>query len=149
MKKVLVLHGPNLNRLGRREPDVYGRETLEDVNGRIQKRAMEMGVQVDFYQSNHEGALIDCIHDAEDFYDAIIINPGALTHYSYALRDALASVSVPAIEVHISNIHQRESFRHTSVIAPVTRGQIVGLGTAGYEWALAALPTVLAWEKEE
>lgn len=147
MKKVLVLHGPNLNRLGMREPDVYGRETLADVNGRVKQRATEMGLKVDFYQSNHEGALIDRIHEAEGGYDAIIINPGALTHYSYALRDALASVSVPAIEVHISNIHQRESFRHTSVTAPLTRGQIVGLGTAGYEWALAALPAVLAWEK--
>ncbi|MDR6224671.1 type II 3-dehydroquinate dehydratase [Desmospora profundinema] len=144
MKPVLVLHGPNLNRLGKREPDVYGYETLSDVNARLTRRAAEWGLKVDCYQSNHEGALIDRIHEAEGKYVAIIINPGALTHYSYALRDALASVSVPAIEVHISNIHQREDFRHVSVTAPVTRGQIVGFGTVGYEWALAAVPSLLS-----
>ena len=110
MSRVLVIHGPNLNLLGKREPGVYGRETLEQINDRLTKQGTEMGLKVDTFQSNHEGSLIDCIHEAEDQYDALIINPGALTHYSYALRDALASVDVPAYEVHMSNIHSRESF---------------------------------------
>ncbi|GGE10188.1 3-dehydroquinate dehydratase [Marinithermofilum abyssi] len=136
MPKVLVLHGPNLNRLGKREPEVYGRVTLEQVNDRLQKRGADMGLEVDTFQSNHEGALIDRIHEAEGEYDYLIINPGAYTHYSYALRDALASVGVPAIEVHISNVHQREAFRGVSVTAPVTEGQILGFGPLGYELAL-------------
>jgi 3-dehydroquinate dehydratase-2 len=148
MNSVLVLHGPNLNRLGKREPDVYGRETLAAVNARLAKKAAEWGLTVDCQQSNHEGVLIDRIHEAEGKFAAIIINPGALTHYSYALRDALASVSVPAIEVHISNIHQREPFRHQSVTAPVTKAQIVGLGTDGYELALYAVARMLSAGEE-
>ncbi|MFC4078241.1 type II 3-dehydroquinate dehydratase [Salinithrix halophila] len=143
MPKVLVLHGPNLNMLGKREPDVYGHETLDQVNNRLIKMGTEMGLTVETYQSNHEGHLIDRIHSAEGTVDAILINPGALTHYSYALRDALASIAVPAIEVHISNIHQRESFRERSVTAPVTHGQIVGFGTFGYELALTAVVKTL------
>lgn len=148
MSRVLVIHGPNLNLLGKREPGVYGRETLEQINDRLTKQGTEMGLKVDTFQSNHEGSLIDCIHEAEDQYDALIINPGALTHYSYALRDALASVDVPAYEVHMSNIHSRESFRRVSVTAPVTQGQIAGFGSMSYELALQAVSKGLADRKE-
>ena len=137
--KLLILNGPNLNRLGKREPEIYGHETLEDVEIKLTKLASDHNMQVSFFQSNTEGILIDRIHDAaDDGTDGIIFNPGAFTHYSIALRDAIASVSVPAIEVHISNIHNRESFRQTSVIAPVCIGQLTGFGTDGYELALHA-----------
>ncbi|GKV54201.1 3-dehydroquinate dehydratase [Sporosarcina sp. NCCP-2222] len=137
--KVLVLNGPNLNRLGKREPGIYGAETLEDVERKLRDVAGDSLVEVQFFQSNSEGALIDRIHDAEDeSVDGIIFNPGAFTHYSIALRDAVASVTVPVIEVHISNIHSREAFRQTSVIAPVCIGQLSGFGTDGYELALQA-----------
>ncbi|WP_347549654.1 type II 3-dehydroquinate dehydratase [Pseudalkalibacillus hwajinpoensis] len=135
MKTFYVLNGPNLNRLGKREPGVYGNETLEVVEHRLAELANEKGVTAIFKQSNHEGDLIDWIHEAENA-DGIIMNPGAFTHYSYAIRDAIASVPVPVVEVHISNVHKRESFRHNSVISPVTEGQIVGFGTKGYELAL-------------
>lgn len=139
MISVLVVNGPNLNALGKREPSIYGQETLEDIVAHLQTVANELQVSIGHLQSNHEGVLIDAIHDARDAYDGIIMNPGAFTHYSYAIRDAIASVSLPLIEVHISNVHKREEFRHTSVIAPVAFGQIVGLGKDGYEWALRAL----------
>ncbi|MBN8208232.1 type II 3-dehydroquinate dehydratase [Bacillus sp. NTK071] len=135
MRTFYVLNGPNLNRLGKREPGIYGSETLETVESRLAEVANENGISIIFRQSNHEGDLIDWIHEAEDAA-GIIINPGAFTHYSYAIRDAIASVSVQVVEVHISNVHNRETFRHTSVISPVTRGQIVGFGTNGYELAL-------------
>lgn len=138
MKHILVINGPNLNLLGVREPGVYGSETLHDVIARIQKRAEELGLSVSFFQSNGEGEIIDAIHQAMGKFDGIIMNPGAYTHYSYAIRDALSSVKVPCIEVHISNIHTREEFRHTSVTAPVCVGQITGLGTKGYLLALEA-----------
>lgn len=135
--KIMCLNGPNLNRLGKREPEIYGSETLEDVKQSLIAVGKELGAQVDFRQSNHEGELVDWIHEAEDErYDAIIINPAAYTHTSVALRDALAGITVPAIEVHISNIHKRETFRHHSYLAPVCVGQICGLGTKGYELAL-------------
>ncbi|MDA5107021.1 type II 3-dehydroquinate dehydratase [Brevibacillus thermoruber] len=139
MVSVLLLNGPNLNLLGKREPDVYGSETLDDVLARLEKVMEELGGRLEHCQSNHEGVLIDAIHRAKGVHDGIVINPGAFTHYSYALRDALAGVALPAIEVHISNVHAREPFRHQSVIAPVVLGQVVGLGTDGYEWALRAL----------
>lgn len=135
MKTFYVLNGPNLNRLGKREPDIYGNETLENVEQRLSQLASENEATVIFRQSNHEGDLIDWIHEAENA-SGIILNPGAFTHYSYAIRDAIASVPVSVVEVHISNVHKREPFRHTSVISPVTAGQIVGFGLVGYELAL-------------
>lgn len=139
MPSILLLNGPNLNLLGTREPDVYGKETLDDVVTNLTAVMKELGGELAHRQSNHEGDLIDAIHQARGVHDGIVFNPGAFTHYSYAIRDALASVAIPTIEVHISNIHARESFRHHSVIAPVVIGQVVGLGIDGYEWALRAL----------
>ncbi|MDC2863460.1 type II 3-dehydroquinate dehydratase [Bacillus sp. BP-3] len=139
MEKLLLVNGPNLNRLGVREVNVYGTGTLASLEIDMKQQAENLGVELECFQSNHEGAIIDIIHEAEDTYKGIILNPGAFTHYSYAIRDAIASVSIPVIEVHISNIHQRESFRHVSVTAPVTAGQIVGFGLYGYHLALLAL----------
>ncbi len=138
MKNYLVINGVNLNMLGIREPGIYGNNTLSDLCGQIRKKADELGVNVDFFQSNIEGEAVNAIHGAMGKYDGIIMNPGAWTHYSYALRDALGSVNVPCIEVHISNIHTREEFRHKSVTAPACKGQICGLGNMGYLLALEA-----------
>ena len=138
MKKVLVLNGPNLNLLGIREKDVYGNETLEDIAVKVNAEAARINVEVDFVQSNHEGEIIDKIHEARMKYDAIIINPGAYTHYSIAIRDAVKSVYIPVIEVHMSNIYSREEFRSKSVIAPVCLGQISGFGSSSYLLALNA-----------
>ncbi|MCD8211906.1 MAG: type II 3-dehydroquinate dehydratase [Oscillospiraceae bacterium] len=134
--KFLVLNGPNLNLQGRREPGVYGEDSYDDLCAMIQEHAAASGSEVHCFQSNHEGALIDTIQGADGIYDAIIFNPGALTHYSYALHDALKSVRTPCIEVHISNIHQREEFRSRSVTAPACVGQICGLGLKGYLLAM-------------
>lgn len=139
MKKILVINGPNLNMLGKREPGIYGAETIEDLYNKIKRRAEELNCEVEFFQSNTEGEIINAIHKTYEGYDGIIINPGALTHYSYAVHDALTSVRTPALEVHISNIHRREEFRHKSVTAPACIGQICGLGTDGYLYALEAL----------
>lgn len=142
--KILVINGPNLNFLGIREKGIYGEETYDSLCTRIQKKAEQLGVQVEIFQSNSEGGLIDRIQAAyTDGTEGIVINPGAYTHYSYALRDALASIQMPKLEVHISNIHQREEFRHTSVTAPVCNGQIVGLGLQGYELALEAMENLI------
>ena len=134
--KFLILNGPNLNLLGSREPGVYGPESYEGLCCRVRDFAAAHGASADCFQSNHEGALIDAIHAARGTYDAIVFNPGAFTHYSYALLDALKAVDVPCIEVHISNIHQREEFRHKSVTAPACVGQVCGLGLYGYEAAM-------------
>lgn len=144
MKKILVLHGPNINLTGIREPDTYGRVTLEDINREIQECAAQIGVSCDIFQSNHEGVLIDKIHQALEDYDGIVINAGAYTHYSYAIRDAISSVRKPCVEVHMSNIHAREPFRHESVIAPVCIGQICGFGKESYLLGLQAVSRLLA-----
>ena len=133
---ILVVNGPNMNMLGIRQPEIYGRETYEDLKALIRAEADRLGASVSFFQSNHEGAIIDAIHAAQGNYDAIIMNPGAFTHYSYAILDALKAVRIPCIEVHISNVHQREEFRHRSVTAPACVGQICGLGLYGYEAAM-------------
>ena len=137
VKRILVLHGPNLNLLGTREPEIYGRTTLNDINELLRMRAEEAGVDtIDFLQSNYEGELVEAIQKARGRYDFILLNAGALTHYSIALRDAIAAVPVPVIEIHLSNIHRREEFRHTSVIASVVMGQICGFGVDSYIAAL-------------
>jgi len=139
MAKVLVLHGPNLNLLGTREPEIYGAATLDDINRMLKNRAEAAGIGIDFLQSNHEGVLVDAVQQARGKYDYIIFNAAAFTHYSIALRDAIAAIDVPVIEVHISNVHKREEFRHRSVLAPVALGQICGLGVASYLAALEAI----------
>ena len=137
VKRILVLHGPNLNLLGTREPEIYGRTTLNDINELLRERAQKAGVDtIDFVQSNHEGALVDAIQNARGRYDFILLNAGAFTHYSIALRDAISAVPVPVIEVHLSNIYRREEFRRTSVIAPVVMGRICGFGVDSYIAAL-------------
>ena len=139
MTSILLLHGPNLNLLGTREPAIYGTLTLDDVNSRVLDAARRLDAEVRPFQSNHEGVLIDAIHDARSWAHGIVINPGAYGHTSYALRDALASVHLRAVEVHLSNIHAREAFRHQSVMAPVVTGVVCGLGWRGYVHAVEML----------
>lgn len=142
--KLLVLNGPNLNLLGKREPDVYGSQTLGDVEEAVAKECERLSLSCEFFQSNHEGVLIDRIHQAlNDGTAAIIINPGGLTHTSVALRDALAAVALPVLEVHLSNIYQREAFRHRSLTAEVAVGVISGLGIQGYVLAVQAVASIL------
>lgn len=136
MKKILLMNGPNLNMLGIREKSVYGSNTLEDLYRKMQDVANEGNIELTFFQSNFEGELIDTIHQANNEFEGIIMNPAAFTHYSYAIADAISAVSIPLIEVHISNIYKREEFRHHSVVAPVAIGQISGLGLFGYIAAL-------------
>jgi 3-dehydroquinate dehydratase-2 len=143
MKKILVMLGPNLNMVGVREKGIYGEETAQSISKQIKSVAYEQGFSVEIYQSNHEGDLIDKIHAARGNFDGVVINAGALTHYSYALRDAIACVKIPFVEVHMSNIHAREEFRHTSVIAPVCAGQIAGFGKNSYFLAIMALKDLM------
>lgn len=148
MTNILVLHGPNLNLLGIREPDVYGQHTLSDVNQALTEMAASREVQLRILQSNHEGDLIDAVHEARTWADGILINPGAFTHTSYALRDALAAVEAATVEVHVSNVHTRERFRRRSVTAPVCIGQISGFGRHSYTLGLMALLDYLAEQVE-
>lgn len=138
MKKVLVIHGPNLNLLGDRENGIYGDATLEDINKEMQTLAKELGLIIDSFQSNVEGEIVSAVQKAKGVYGVLIINPGGYTHYSVAIRDAISAVQIPAVEVHLSNIHSREEFRQKSVIAPVAKGQIMGFGKESYLLAVRA-----------
>ena len=143
--QILVLHGPNLNLLGVREPSIYGRETLDDINTRLEARASQSNAELRIVQSNHEGVLVDELHAARlAGFNGILINPGAFTHYSYALRDAIAATDLPAVEVHLSNVHKREEFRHTSVLVPVCIGQVMGFGWRSYLLGLEGLLNYLS-----
>lgn len=146
MPTILVLHGPNLNLLGSREPELYGSETLEDINGRLERLAAELGVDIVVRQSNHEGELVEAIQEAPDVAEALIINPAAYTHTSVAIRDAILAVGLPAVEVHLSNPMQREPFRHESLIADVVVGTVSGFGPMSYELALRAAAALVGKE---
>lgn len=141
--RVLVINGPNLNLLGVREPGVYGSDSLESIEKELKQAAEELNITLGCYQSNHEGDIVDTLHRSMKEADGVILNAGALTHYSYALRDAIAAIKIPVIEVHMSNIHAREEFRHTSVIAPVCVGSIAGFGKNSYLLALQAIKNIL------
>jgi len=147
MINILVIHGPNLNLLGEREPEVYGTVTLADIDKRLAAAAKERGVELRTVQSNNEGAIIDAVQDARGWADGLMINPGAFTHYSLAIRDAIAAVSLPAVEIHLSNVFAREKFRRRSVIAPVCIGSICGFGGRSYELGLIGLVNHLAARK--
>jgi 3-dehydroquinate dehydratase-2 len=140
--RVLIIHGPNLNLLGEREPAVYGSQTLADIDGEVAALARELAIEVQSMQHNSEGAIIDALHAARKNYDAVLLNPGAYTHYSYAIADAIAAISIPVIEVHLSNIHAREAFRRTSVVAPACAGSVGGFGKNSYLLALRAAAAI-------
>ncbi|MDE6677896.1 MAG: type II 3-dehydroquinate dehydratase [Ruminococcus sp.] len=145
MKKILVIHGPNLNLLGEREPDVYGDNGIDNLNNNIVDRSKALGLECEIFQSNHEGAIIDKLHSARKNFDGVVINAGAYTHYSYAIRDAISAIKIPCIEVHISNVDARDAFRANSVIAPVCKGSISGFGFGSYYLAVQALSEMYVW----
>ena len=138
MAKILVIHGPNLDLLGRRQPEIYGSFTLDEINQKLKKTAQKESVEIEFFQSNHEGEIVDVIGKAKNNFNAILINPAAYTHTSVAIRDAIGAVELPCVEVHLSNIYAREEFRHTSLIAPVAAGQVAGFGIDSYLLGLQA-----------
>ena len=142
-KKILVIHGPNLNMLGQREPDIYGRQSLEEIDTELKKRGVDLGLEVETFQSNHEGAIVDKIQQAMGSCQGIIINPAAYTHTSVAIRDALGMLDVPVIEIHLSNIHKREPFRHRSMIADIVVARIAGFGAHGYLLALEGMAQII------
>ncbi len=149
MLKILLMHGPNLNLLGWREPGIYGTVSFDEINARMKKVAEASGTELRVFQSNSEGALVDAIHDARHWANGIIINPGAYSHYSIAIRDALSAVQLPTIEVHLSNVHAREEFRQRLVLTPVCIGMICGLGWRSYLYGLEALIAILEEQKKE
>jgi 3-dehydroquinate dehydratase II len=142
-RTILVIHGPNLNMLGKREPEIYGHQTLDEINERLKIRAGELGLHIETLQTNHEGEILDQIQQAEEGFDGLLINPAAYTHTSIAIRDALAMLTIPVVEIHLSNIYKRESFRHTSLISSIVRAQISGFGPQGYLLALEGLAKML------
>lgn len=141
--KILILHGPNLNLLGTREPEVYGSMTLDNINDKLSDLGRELGAEIQCIQSNHEGVLIDALHEARTSMDGVVFNPGGYTHTSIALRDAISAIQIPVIEVHLSNVYAREEFRHVSMISAVCKGKIVGLGWRSYTLGLRALVDLL------
>lgn len=141
--KILIINGPNINMLGIREPEKYGKDTLESINSEIKQYCDFNNIEVEFYQSNHEGDIIEKLHSARGSFDGIVLNAGAFTHYSYAIRDAIPIAEIPVVEVHLTNVHAREEFRHNSVIAPVCKGQICGFGSKSYLVAVRALELCL------
>lgn len=143
MQKILIINGPNLNLLGFREPGIYGDDTLENINSGLKAECEKLELTPEFFQSNHEGDIIDMLHKAREEKAGVILNAGAFTHYSYAIRDAIAAIRIPVIEVHLSNVHAREAFRENSVIAPVCKGSIAGFGKYSYTLALFALKNII------
>ncbi|HBG73866.1 MAG: type II 3-dehydroquinate dehydratase [Chloroflexi bacterium GWB2_49_20] len=146
--KIMVLHGPNLNLLGKREPDMYGKLTLDEINTRLMELGKSLGVEVTCRQSNHEGDLIDALHEARNWADGVTFNPGGYTHTSVALRDAVAAIGIPVVEVHMSNVYAREEFRHKSLISAVCRGKVIGFGWQSYALGLRALVDLLQTSME-